>query len=68
MPKGKIIEAIIQKATELGAFRVVPVLSERVVTQLGDAEAARKGAKWRMVAVEAIKQCGSPGFPEWSRH
>src|SRR5438552_14653985 len=31
LPKGKIIEAIIQKATELGTFRIVPLLSERVV-------------------------------------
>jgi 16S rRNA (uracil1498-N3)-methyltransferase len=63
VPKGKIMEAIIQKATELGAFRIVPVLSERVVAQLDEADAARKAAKWRMTAVEAIKQCGSAWLP-----
>src|SRR3954470_5076250 len=30
VPKGKIIESIIQKATELGAARIVPLLTERV--------------------------------------
>ena len=30
------MESIIQKATELGAHRIVPLLSERVVTQLDD--------------------------------
>src|ERR1700761_6589435 len=42
IPKGKIIESIIQKATELGVHRVVPILSDRVVTQLDDENAAAK--------------------------
>ncbi len=63
VPKGKIMEAIIQKATELGAFRIVPVLSERVVAQLDEEDATRKAAKWRVTAVEAIKQCGAAWLP-----
>jgi 16S rRNA (uracil1498-N3)-methyltransferase len=57
------MEAIIQKATELGAFRIVPLLSERVVARFDDREAARKVEKWRLVAKEAIKQCGSAWLP-----
>src|SRR5437762_8490836 len=65
LPKGKIIEAIIQKATELGAFRIVPLLSERVVAAQLDAKALRhKTDKWRLVAIEAIKQCGSAWLPQ----
>jgi len=63
VPKGKLMEAIIQKATELGAFHIVPLLSERVVAQFDDKEAARKAEKWRLVAREAIKQCGSAWLP-----
>jgi 16S rRNA (uracil1498-N3)-methyltransferase len=63
LPKGKIIEAIIQKATELGAARIVPLLTERVVTQLPGEKGARKAAKLQLVAVEAIKQCGAPWLP-----
>ena len=63
VPKGKIIESIIQKATELGVHRIVPLLSERVTTRLDAAGAAQKGAKWQLVAIEAIKQCGSPWLP-----
>jgi 16S rRNA (uracil1498-N3)-methyltransferase len=63
IPKGKIIENIIQKATELGVFRVVPLLSDRVVVQLDDENAAAKAEKWRLTAVEAIKQCGSAWLP-----
>jgi len=63
VPKGKIIESIIQKATELGVSRIVPLLSERVTTRLGNGSAAHKAAKWQLVAVEAIKQCGSAWLP-----
>jgi 16S rRNA (uracil1498-N3)-methyltransferase len=64
IPKGKIIEDIIQKATELGAARIVPILSERVVTHLDPASAAAKAAKWQTIAVEAIKQCGNAWLPK----
>jgi 16S rRNA (uracil1498-N3)-methyltransferase len=63
VPKGKIMEAIIQKATELGVSRIVPLLSERVVLQLEDKATELKAEKWRSVAVEAIKQCGSAWLP-----
>ncbi len=64
VPKGKIIESIIQKATELGVSRVVPLLSERVALRLDDASAAQKADKWRQTAIEAIKQCGSAWLPQ----
>jgi len=64
IPKGKIIESVIQKATELGAFRIVPLLSERAVVHLEPAEAARKAAKWQGVAIEAIKQSGAAWLPK----
>ena len=63
VPKGKIMEAIIQKATELGVSRIVPLLSERVVPQLEDNTSGHKAEKWRSVAIEAIKQCGSAWLP-----
>jgi 16S rRNA (uracil1498-N3)-methyltransferase len=64
IPKGKLMESIIQKATELGAFRIVPILTERVAIHLDQRGAALKAAKWQTVAVEAIKQCGSPWLPK----
>lgn len=64
IPKGKIIEDIIQKAVELGAQRIVPLLTERVVTQLDDTGAENKREKWQQVAVEAIKQCGAAWLPQ----
>ena len=64
VPKGKIIEAIIEKATELGVHRIVPLLTERVATRLDGAGATEKGAKWQHVAIEAIKQCGAAWLPK----
>jgi 16S rRNA (uracil1498-N3)-methyltransferase len=64
VPKGKIIESIIQKSVELGARKIVPILSERVVTQLDDEDAENKRDKWQNVAIEAIKQCGAAWLPK----
>jgi len=64
IPKGKLFESIVQKTTELGVARIVPILSERVVAHLDDEDGAQKADKWRQVAVEAIKQCGSPWLPQ----
>ena len=63
IPKGKIIEDIIEKAVELGARRVVPLLTERVITHLDKNDAEAKREKWQQVAIEAIKQCGAPWLP-----
>ncbi|HTQ52317.1 MAG TPA: RsmE family RNA methyltransferase [Candidatus Acidoferrales bacterium] len=64
VPRGKIIESIIQKSVELGAHRILPLLTERVVTHLADQEKTQKLDKWQQVAVEAIKQCGAAWLPE----
>jgi 16S rRNA (uracil1498-N3)-methyltransferase len=64
IPKGKIIEDIIQKSVELGARRIVPLLTERVVTHLDHEGAESKREKWQQVAIEAIKQCGAAWLPE----
>jgi 16S rRNA (uracil1498-N3)-methyltransferase len=64
IPKGKLIESIIPKAVELGASRIVPLLTDRVITQLDDAGAESKREKWQQVAIEAIKQCGAVWLPK----
>jgi 16S rRNA (uracil1498-N3)-methyltransferase len=63
IPKGRLIEDIIEKATELGVARIVPLLAERVLTHLGAGEVETKVSRWRQTAVEAIKQCGNAWLP-----
>jgi 16S rRNA (uracil1498-N3)-methyltransferase len=64
IPRGKIFESIIQKATELGVARIVPLLSERVTTHLEGESLERKAERWRQTAIEAIKQCGQRWLPK----
>ena len=63
IPKGKTMESIVQKATELGVHRIVPLLADRSVVQLPEESASAKVEKWQATAIEAIKQCGSAWLP-----
>lgn len=63
LPKGKIFETILQKASELGAKEIVPLLSERVIARFEDEDIAEKLVRWKQVTTEAIKQCGTPWLP-----
>jgi 16S rRNA (uracil1498-N3)-methyltransferase len=63
VPKGKIMDVIIQKATELGAAQITPLLTEHCEVHLDSLQAQAKREKWQAIAVEAIKQCGSPWLP-----
>ncbi len=64
VPKGKNMDLIVQKATELGAAEIAPLLSERTVTRVEDGEsAAAKQSKWQATVVEAAKQCGQNWLP-----
>jgi 16S rRNA (uracil1498-N3)-methyltransferase len=56
------MEAIIQKAAELRAHALVPLLTERV--ERDRQEEPAKAAKRFWVAVEAMKQCGWPWLPD----
>jgi 16S rRNA (uracil1498-N3)-methyltransferase len=57
------MDFVVQKATELGVERIVPVLSQRSVVRLDAAQAASKQAHWHAVAVSACEQCGRNRLP-----
>ncbi|MBM3879287.1 MAG: 16S rRNA (uracil(1498)-N(3))-methyltransferase [Verrucomicrobia bacterium] len=63
VPKHRSLELIIQKATELGVARLVPILSERAVPHWDPEDGARKLARWQAIAIEAVKQSGCPWLP-----
>ncbi len=64
LPKGQFMDAIVRKATELGAARIVPLESERTMVHLDGDRPDRKAEKWTLAAIEAAKQCGNPFVPE----
>ena len=64
LPKGQFMDAIVRKATEIGATRIVPLESERTQVRLDDERQDKKIEKWQVAALEAAKQCGNPWLPE----
>src|SRR5947208_11398910 len=63
IPKGKNMDLIVQKAVEIGAAEIAPLISERTIVHLEAKEAAQKQAKCQQVAIEAAKQCGQHWLP-----
>src|SRR5277367_1351232 len=63
IPKGKNMDLIVEKATELGAAAIAPLLSERTVVRCDEGEALSKRDKLQRVAIEAAKQCGQNWLP-----
>jgi 16S rRNA (uracil1498-N3)-methyltransferase len=64
LPKGQFMDAIVRKATEIGAARIVPLESERTQVHLEGERSERKIEKWQIAALEAAKQCGNAFIPE----
>jgi 16S rRNA (uracil1498-N3)-methyltransferase len=63
LAKGEKMELIVQKATELGATRIVPLASERAVVRLSAERGGSKAERWRRIAQEAARQCGRADVP-----
>lgn len=62
--RGEKMDWILQKATELGIARVVPVITERTEVKLDEERAERRIAHWRSVLAGACEQCGRTRLPE----
>jgi 16S rRNA (uracil1498-N3)-methyltransferase len=63
LAKGERMELVVQKATELGASRIVPLGTERAVVKLEGERGASRAARWRKVAQEAARQSGRADVP-----
>jgi 16S rRNA (uracil1498-N3)-methyltransferase len=61
---GDRMDVTLQKSTELGVFRIVPIASERAVVKLSVDRADRRLTHWRNVVVAACEQCGRNRVPE----
>lgn len=63
--KGEKFDLVVQKATELGVVRIVPLLTERADVRLRDVkDADKRVTRWRRIAQEAAKQSGRARVPE----
>ena len=64
IPKRKNMDLIVQKAVEIGAAEIAPIISVRTVVRLDEESAGAKQSKWQAVAIEAAKQCGQNWLPQ----
>ena len=55
--KGEKMELVVQKAGELGAARLAPVLASRSIPRWTEAQAADKAQRWQRIADAAAEQC-----------
>ena len=65
--KARKFELVIQKCTELGVARIVPVVTERTVVRIAPDRLDHRLKRWRAVAQEACRQCGRTRIPEIAR-
>jgi 16S rRNA (uracil1498-N3)-methyltransferase len=63
MPANDRMDALVEKATELGVAALHPLVCERSVLRLADQRAERRRAHWQAVAVAACEQCGRATVP-----
>lgn len=62
--RGEKMDLILQKATELGVARIVPVDAERTEVRLDAARLEKRLAHWRSVVASACEQCGRARLPQ----
>lgn len=77
LSRGERMDWAIQKATELGAQEISPIISARCEVRLKDERADKRMAHWRQIAISACEQCGRSVIPlihspitleEWLQH
>jgi 16S rRNA (uracil1498-N3)-methyltransferase len=63
MPANERMDWLVEKATELGAASLQPLVTERSVLRLAGERAQKKQAHWEAVAIAACEQCGRNRVP-----
>ena len=64
MPREQKLDLVVQKATELGVARILPVQADHAVMQVRRDNEESKRERWQRIALNAAKQCGAAWLPE----
>ena len=64
LPKADKMELIIQKSTELGVCKIIPVKMDRCIVKLSEKDEEKKILRWNKIAEAAAKQCGRDIIPK----
>ena len=62
--KGSRWDWTVEKATELGVGRIVPVISDRTIVRIPPSERAAKRERWMRIAEDAARQSDAKWLPE----
>jgi 16S rRNA (uracil1498-N3)-methyltransferase len=63
IPANERMDWLVEKATELGAAAIQPLLTERTVLRLSGERASKRVAHWQGIAIAACEQCGRNRVP-----
>jgi 16S rRNA (uracil1498-N3)-methyltransferase len=63
IPANERMDWLVEKATELGAASIQPLIAQRSVVRLSHERGARRQAHWQGVAIAACEQCGRNRVP-----
>lgn len=63
LPKGKKMDFVVEKGTELGLSEIWPLVTDRVVARPDGKRHAEKIARWQRIALSAARQCGTSWVP-----
>lgn len=64
LPKSDKMDFIVQKVTELGVRRIIPVITQRTIVRLDKEKAGKRRNRWQRITLEAAKQSGRAIIPE----
>jgi 16S rRNA (uracil1498-N3)-methyltransferase len=61
--RGERMDFVVQKATELGAHRITPIMTSHSVVRLPDDKSEKRAAHWTKIVQSACEQCGRNAVP-----
>ena len=67
LPKGDKMDLIVQKAVELGVYKVIPFAAKRSIVKLDERKTGKRQERWQMIAKGAAEQSGRSRIPEVER-
>lgn len=64
IPKGTRMDLVVEKCTEIGVHRIVPIITDRTVVRPDRQSAESRQRRWREIARQATEQCGRNTVPD----
>lgn len=63
IPKKNKMDLIVEKATELGVHKIIPMITDRTIVRPEESLFNKMNGRWKRIAIEASKQCACAVTP-----